>query len=105
MHVALAAKAIAFAVGEGEESGLAKFIAAPAAQPPPLFAFGYSGRFLSEIMQMSSRMAAASAPDREAAERMTETMRKVYGESVDRLDTTIVASERGLEIKQGMRFK
>ena len=105
LHVAMAGKAIAFAVGSGEEAGLAQFIAAPSAQPPPLFAFGYSGRFLGDIMEMSGSIAGAASADRDATRRMTETMRKVYGESVDRLDTTIVATERGLEVRQGMRFK
>ena len=80
---------------------------APAPQPP-LFAFGYSGRFLSEVLAFSGRAAAtAAAPssDGEEMRKLNETLRTVYGETVERLDTSLVATERGLELRQGMRFK
>jgi hypothetical protein len=104
--LAASANALALAVGAGEETQLPARLAAPAGDPPPLFAAGYAGEFLAKMMEM----AGAQDPDMSAAERQEmedalEIVRAGYGEIFGRLDMSLVATDRGLELRQSMTFK
>ena len=100
------ANALALAVGAGEESQLPARLAAPAGDPPPLFAGGYAGEFLAKMMEMASQETAdMSDAERQEMEDALEIVRAGYGEIFGRLDMSLVATDRGLELRQSMTFK
>jgi len=105
-HVAMTAQAIGFAVGDGEEVALSKWLGEPAASPPPLLTFGYSGEFFESIAQAGMMgMADKSDEERAEAERSFKLMQEVYGRMLAHLDVSVLLTERGVEMRQTMKMK
>lgn len=106
IHVALEEKAIALSFGAGEEAGLADYAKAAPTNPPPLFALGYSGSFFDVIMaQASEGMEDLPEAEREEMAQSLELVRQFYGQTLDRIDMTMIATSRGIEFHQSMRLR
>lgn len=106
VFLAANANALAIGAGAGQDAMLASALAAPSGEPPPLFAFGYTGAFMNTMMDFANQ-AAPPADDAARAE-MEASMKLVnamYSQLFDRLDADLVASDRGLELRQRIRFK
>lgn len=107
-HVALAEKALGVAVGAGEEASLQQFITAAPGSPSPLFSVTYSGAFMSEMMAlpgMTEDQAMMNDPEMAAIKANMDALRDLYGRVFDRFGATLVATERGLELRQDVRMK
>ncbi|HVF34060.1 MAG TPA: hypothetical protein VND91_01920, partial [Candidatus Saccharimonadia bacterium] len=106
MHAAASAAALAVSFGAGEDARLAANLAAPAGDPAPLLAFGYDGSFMGRLLEFGETADDDMTP--EARAEMEETMelaKQVYGSVFGRLDGSLVPTDRGLELRQSMRFK
>ncbi|HET7843187.1 MAG TPA: hypothetical protein VFL14_03490 [Xanthomonadales bacterium] len=105
-HVAMTDKTLGLAVGDGEEASMAAFLNAAPGNPPPLFTFGYGGSFFATIAQAGMMgMADKPAEERAEAERTMKLLQDLYGRSVDHLDFAVLLTERGVEVRQSMKFK
>ncbi len=108
IHVAATASALGIAIGAGEEAKLADDLSAPSADPPPLFAFSYNGEFMVRMMELGQKAgggASMSEEDRAEFEEMMAMMRAIYSGMFGRLEASVVATDRGLEIRQSMRLE
>jgi hypothetical protein len=105
-YVALADKAVGFALGEGEEAGLADYLAASAGDPPPWFSLGYGGAFFAQIADMTeSASAMMSDEERAETEAGMKIMRELYGKVMDRVEFDVLLTTDGVRMRQLTRLK
>lgn len=106
MHAAATASALAVSFGPGEDARLDEHLAAPAGDPAPLLAFGYDGSFIGRLLEFGDTPdeETTSAEQAEMKESL-EVARQIYASVFGRLDGSLVPTERGLELRQSMRFK
>ena len=106
LWIAANAGALAIGAGDGQDATLASALAAPAGEPPPLFAFGYTGAFMNTLMDFTGSVAPpADEAERAEMEASMKLVNAMYSQMFDRLDGDLVATDRGLEMRQRIRLK
>jgi hypothetical protein len=102
-YVAYTDKALGLAVGEGEQTALPQFIAAPASDPAPAMVIGYGGKFFELIAQnMGAAVAAAPPEQRAKMQRQMQLMQELYGKVLKRTEMSLLLTDRGIELKQSV---
>ena len=113
-------RSLALAVGDIDDARVEAIAAVDPQAEQPIFRYGLTGRFYSEfygdLMERAMLEAALDDDDGEAMAKMNQTQReqfakdmrelmRIAGETIDYMDTQILFTEGGLEMRQQTRMK
>ncbi|MBS0557897.1 MAG: hypothetical protein JSR27_10840 [Proteobacteria bacterium] len=97
---AMSAKALAVAVGTGEDAGLGAYLNAPAANEPVFWRMHFSGKFYGMLASAFNRMQAMLPADKQAELAQQAKMMATYENWIRFADIEMVATPTGIALRE-----
>jgi uncharacterized lipoprotein YbaY len=97
---AMSAKALAVAIGNGEDATLGTYLAAPAASEPVFMRMSFNGKFYAMLGHVMERAQAMLPPDKQAQLVQQSKMMAVYESWIRSADVELVATPTGIALRE-----
>ncbi|HST28840.1 MAG TPA: hypothetical protein VLK26_10780 [Rudaea sp.] len=98
--VAMSPKALAAAIGNGEDTSLGAYLAAPAANEPVFLRMSFSGKFYGMLAHAFEKVQAMMPADKQAQFAQQSKMMAVYENWIRSADIELVATPTGIALRE-----
>jgi hypothetical protein len=100
VFAAMSSKALAVAVGNGEDATLGAYLAAPAASEPVFLRMSFNGKFYELLGHVMERAQAMLPPDKQAELTQQSKIMKTYASWIRSADIEFVATPTGIALRE-----
>ena len=100
VFAAMSPKALAVAIGNGEDATLGAYLAAPAANEPVFLRMSFSGKFYAMLGHVMQRAQAMLPPDKQAQLAQQSKLMAVYENWIRSADIEFVATPTGIALRE-----